>query len=206
MAKPRSIISAGSTGYSPEFHIVAVARTVGALEELDDRIKAKGGAATLAPMDITDEGAMAHLCRSLHDRWGPAALWVHTAIHAPPLSPAAHADPKDFAKTFEVNVTATQRLIRMVGALLAENGRAIFFDDPRAGEKFFSLYGASKAAQIALARSWAAESERTGPHVSIVSPAPMSTALRGRFFPGEDRGSLTHPTAEAARLRAMVVG
>ncbi|MEL7027334.1 MAG: SDR family NAD(P)-dependent oxidoreductase, partial [Pseudomonadota bacterium] len=124
---------------APSFHVVAVARTVGGLEELDDRIRARGGEATLAPLDITDEGAMAHLCRSIHDRWGPAALWVHTAIHAPPLAPAPHADAKDFSKTFDVNVTATQRLIRMVGALLADDGRAVFFDDHRSGEKFFSV-------------------------------------------------------------------
>ena len=130
----RGLGSALSEALAPEFHIVAVARTVGGLEELDDRIKAKGGEATLAPLDITDEDAVAHLCRSIHDRWGPAALWVHTAVHAPPLSPAPHADPKDFSKTFELNVTATQRLIRMVGALLAEDGRAVFFDVPRAGE------------------------------------------------------------------------
>lgn len=202
----RGLGAALAEALAPEFHIVAVARTVGGLEELDDRIKAKGGEATLAPLDITDEGAMAHLCRSVHDRWGPAALWVHTAIHAPPMSPAPQADAKDFAKTFDLNVTATQRLIRMVGALLAENGRAVFFDDARAGEKFFSVYGASKAAQIALARSWAAETERTGPKVAVLRPKPMPTALRARFFPGEDRDSLAHPSEEAQRLRAEVVG
>jgi len=191
---------------APEYHIVAVARTVGGLEELDDRIKAKGGAATLAPIDITDEAAVAHLCRSVFDRWGPAALWVHTAVHAPPLSPATHAAAKDFQKTFDVTVTATQRLIRMVGALLADDGRAVFFDDPRAGEKFFSVYGAAKAAQIALARSWAAETARTGPKVMVLEPRPMPTAVRARFFPGEDRGALTPPAAEAARLLPAIVG
>ncbi|MEL7105565.1 MAG: SDR family NAD(P)-dependent oxidoreductase [Pseudomonadota bacterium] len=202
----RGLGAALAEALAPQFHIVAVARTVGGLEELDDRIKAKGGEATLAPLNITDEGAMAHLCRSLHDRWGPAALWVHTAVHAPPLSPAPHADPKDFAKTLDVNVTATQRLIRMVGALLGQDGRAVFFDDARAGEKFFSLYGASKAAQIALARSWAAETERTGPSVAVLSPAPMSTAVRARFFPGEDRASVASPKAQAEELLAQVVG
>ena len=185
---------------APDFHVVAVARTVGGLEELDDRIKARGGAATLAPLDVTDEGAMAHLCRSLYDRFGQASLWAHAAVHAPPLCPAPHGDPKDFEKTVAVNVTATQRLIRMVGALLADDAKALFFDDPRAGEKFFSLYGASKAAQIALARSWAAETERTGPHVLIQTPRPMATAVRARFFPGENREALATPMDEANRL------
>ena len=80
------------------FHIVAVARTTGALEELDDRIQAKGGQATLAPMDITNADAMAHLCRGIHDRWGHADLWLHTAIHAP-LAPAGHIDAKDWDKS-----------------------------------------------------------------------------------------------------------
>ena len=202
----RGLGAALAEALAPDFHIVAVARTVGGLEELDDRIKAKGGEATLAPLDITDEGAMAHLCRSIYDRWGPAALWVHTAIHAPPLSPAVHGAAKDFQKTFDINVTATQRLIRMVGVLLSDDGRAVFFDDPRGGEKFFSLYGASKSAQIAMARSWAAETERTGPSVKILSPEPMPTAVRARFFPGEDRARLTGTAEEAARLLPEIVG
>lgn len=201
----RGIGAALAEALAPAFHIVAVARTVGGLEELDDRIKAKGGEATLAPLDITDEGAMAHLCRSIHDRWGPAALWVHTAIHAPPLSPAPLSAAKDFDKTFNVNVTATQRLIRMVGALLAADGKAVFFDDPRAGEKFFSLYGASKAAQIALARSWAAEAENTGPRVQILTPRPTATAVRARFFPGEDRDALADGHTTAAKLLGNIL-
>lgn len=202
----RGLGAALAEALAPDFHIVAVARTVGGLEELDDRIKAKGGEATLAPLDITDEGAMAHLCRSIHDRWGRAALWVHTAVHAPPMTPATHATHKDFSKTFDVTVTATQRLIRMVGALLANDGRAVFFDDARAGEKFFSVYGAAKAAQIAMARSWAAEAERTGPRVKVLTPNPMPTAVRARFFPGEDRTRLTSPAEEAARLLPEIVG
>ena len=73
---------------SKTHHVVAVARTVGALEELDDRIKAQGGQATLAPMDICVPEAMAQLCRSIHDRWGKLDLWAHAAVHAPPLTPA----------------------------------------------------------------------------------------------------------------------
>ncbi len=181
-------------------HIVAVARTTGALEELDDRIKAAGGEATLAPMDITKPDAMAQLCRSIHDRWGHVDLWVHTAIHAAPLSPAATIDARDWDKSVACNVTATGQLIPYVAPLLPQTGTALFFDDPRAGEKFYGAYGATKAAQIALAQSWAAETVKTGPHVRILRPAPMSTALRARFHPGEDRSALAHPRDEAARL------
>jgi NAD(P)-dependent dehydrogenase (short-subunit alcohol dehydrogenase family) len=185
-------------------HIVAVGRTTGALEELDDRIKELGGQATLAPMDITKPDAMAQLCRSIHDRWGRVDLWAHTAIHAAPLSPASTVDARDWDKSVACNVTATGQLIPYVAPLLGQDGTALFFDDPRAGHKFFGAYGATKAAQIALAQSWAAETAKTGPRVHVLTPAPMPTATRARFFPGEDRAPLAHPRDEAARLLALL--
>ena len=181
-------------------HVVAVARTVGALEELDDRIQAAGGTATLAPMDVTKPDAMAQLCRSIHDRWGGIAIWAHTAVQVPPLAPAAHIDAKDLQKAVECNVTATGILIPYVAPLLGTGGTALFFDDPAADAKFHGAYGATKRAQIALARAWAQESAARGPAVHILSPAPMPTALRARFHPGEDRAALTAPADEARRL------
>ena len=185
-------------------HIVAVGRTTGALEELDDRIQAKGGTATLAPMDITNIDAMAQLCRSIYDRWGALDIWAHTAIHAAPLTPATYLDQKDWQKSVDVNVTATGKLIPFLAPLLGETGTAIFFDDNHAGEKFFGAYGASKTAQIALAKSWAAETVKTGPQVRILEPNPMRTATRARFHPGENTETLADPKAEAIRLIAMV--
>lgn len=187
------------------WHVVAVARTTGALEELDDRVRAAGlpgaGALTLAPMDITTDDAMRHLCRSIHDRWGGVGLWVHAAIHAAPLAPAGHVDGRDWDKSLAVNARATGTLIPMVEPLLrAHGGTALFLDDPRAGQPFFGAYGATKAAQMALARSWQAETARTGPRVVIATPAPMPTATRARFFPGEDRTPLADPRAEATRI------
>jgi NAD(P)-dependent dehydrogenase (short-subunit alcohol dehydrogenase family) len=97
------------------WHVVAVARTVGGLEELDDRVKRAGlpgaGALTLAPMDVTNDDAMRHLCRSIHDRWGGLNLWVHAAIHAAPLAPAGHIDQKDWEKSLATNTRATGMLI-----------------------------------------------------------------------------------------------
>ncbi len=200
----RGLGAALAEALAPTHHIVAVARTTGALEELDDRIKARGGSATLAPMDVTDPAAMATLCRGIHDRWGRLDLWLHTAIHAAPLSPANFVDAKDWTKSVAVNATATSVLIPYVAPLLGETGHAVFFDDPRAGQKFFGAYGATKAAQMALARSWAAETGRTGPRVTILAPAPMPTALRARFFPGEDREALTPCAVEAARLVSLL--
>jgi NAD(P)-dependent dehydrogenase (short-subunit alcohol dehydrogenase family) len=185
---------------APTHHIIAVAKTVGALEELDDAVQAAGGAATLAPMDITVDAAMQQLCRGIFDRWGKLDLWLHTAIHAAPLAPAGHIGPKDLSKSMAINVEATARLIAYVSPLLGQSGKAVFFDDPRGGQQFFGAYGATKAAQIALARSWQAESVKTGPRVQILTPAPMPTATRARFYPGEDRRPLHEPKAEAARL------
>ena len=194
----RGLGAAVAEALAPTHHVIAVARTVGGLEELDDRIRAAGGATTLAPMDVTDDGAMQHLCRGIHDRWGGLALWVHTAIHAAPLAPAAMIDPKDLARSLDANVTATHRLIAYVAPLLGTDGTAVFLDDPMADAKHAGAYGASKRAQIALARAWSLES--TAPYVVVHTPAPMPTALRARFLPGEDRSRLTPCAEEAARL------
>lgn len=185
---------------APRFHIVAVARTVGGLEALDDRIKARGGSATLAPMDITKSDAMAQLCRSIHDRWRGLALWAHTAIHAAPLTPANHIDLKDWDRTLSTNLGAMGCLIPYIAPLLGATGQALFFEDDHAGEKFFGHYGTTKSAQIALARSWAAETVKIGPRVQILAPRPMDTAVRMRFHPGEDKAALASPESEAARL------
>lgn len=185
-------------------HVVAVARTTGALEELDDRIQAAGHSATLAPMDITNPDAMRQLCRNIYDRWGKIAIWAHTAVHAAPLSPAVHMDVRDWDRSVATNVTATGHLIPSIAPLLGEAGQAMFFEDFKAGEKFAGAYGATKAAQIALARSWQAESAKHGPKVHIVSPRPMATATRARFYPGEDRSVLGDPRDEASRLIGLL--
>ncbi|MEL6563996.1 MAG: SDR family NAD(P)-dependent oxidoreductase [Pseudomonadota bacterium] len=189
---------------APTHHIIAVGRTTGALEELDDAIKAQGGAATLAPMDITTDAAMQTLCRGIYDRWGHLDLWAHTAVHAAPLAPAQMINAKDMSKSVAANVTATATLISYVAPLLGTDGQALFLDDPRAGDKFFGAYGATKAAQLALARSWQAETVKTGPQVHIATPAPMPTATRARFFPGEDRTTLADPQGEAAHILATL--
>ena len=200
----RGLGAALAEALAPDYHILAVGRTTGALEELDDRIKAKGGEATLAPMDICVPQAMATLCRGIHDRWGTLDLWLHTAVHAAPLAPANHVDAKDMAKSVACNITATSTLITYVAPLLGQTGTAVFFDDPRAGQKFFGSYGATKAAQLALARSWQAETVNTGPQVKIVTPAPMPTATRARFYPGEDRSPLADIHAQAAAVLAQL--
>ena len=170
----RGLGAALAEALAPTHHIIAVAKTTGALEELDDRIQAKGGTATLAPMDVNNSDAMATLCRGIFDRWGALDLWLHTAVHAAPLTPTSHIDNKDLAKSIACNVTATATLIAYVSPLLREGGQAVFFDDPRAGEKFFGSYGASKAAQIARASLVCRAQIVSMPSAMIMSSATRS--------------------------------
>ena len=188
-------------------HVVAVARNVGALEELDDWIKTAGGQATLAPMDVTDEGAMAHLCRSLHERWGRADIWVHAAIHVTALTPAPHLAAKDLDKLIATNIRAFARLMAFVDPLIAPapKPQALFFDD-QWDAKFAGPYGMFKAAQRAMIQSWQAETAKFPLKVHLVQPRPMPTAVRARFYPGEDRSVLFHPQDEAARLLPVLQG
>jgi len=187
--------------------VVAMARTVGGLEDLADAIGAAGGPVpTLVPLSITDEGGMQRLCLAVHERWGRLDLVIHAAAHAAPLSPAEHIEPRDFDQSVEINLRGTARLIAMVQPLLAASpsGRFVHVTDNRAGQTFFGSYGATKAAAEALVRSWAAESARLGPRVTLFHPNPMPTALRARFFPAEDPVPLAACADEAARLLATL--
>lgn len=189
------------------WHVVALARTVGGLEDLADAIEAAGGSITLVPLDITDEGGLQRTARAIHDRWGRLDLLIHAAAHAAPCAPAGLLAEKDLDKSLAVNARATQRLIAMCDPLLkaSPQGRAIYVaDTSRTGEGFFGAYGASKAAGLALIRAWARESAQTGPKVDVFTPEPMPTAVRGRFYPGEDQGRLSPCDAEAARLLAGI--
>lgn len=214
MSDKIALITGASRGFgaalaealAPDYHILAVARTVGALEELDDRIRAKGGKATLAPMDVTNADAMRQLCHATYERWGKVDLWVHCAVHVPPLSPADHIGEKDWAKTVGTGVTAMGMLIPFISPLLraSEAGCAVLVDDPASG-KFYGAYAAMKAAQRALFDAWALETANLGnPRVLRFTPEPMATATRARFHPGEDRSVLAHPRSQAERLVALL--
>jgi NAD(P)-dependent dehydrogenase (short-subunit alcohol dehydrogenase family) len=187
-------------------HVIALARTVGGLEDLDDKISSTGGNTTLTPLDIRDDAGLERLGAAIHDRWGRIDLWLHTAIHAAPLQPAEHIDAKELDQTIAVNIRAFQRLIRVADPLLrlADHPMALIAADDQAGVKFHGTYAAAKAAQSALTRAWAAES---GARITIaeIVPPPMPTALRARFHPGEDRAPLCPIDEAAARLMARLV-
>ena len=187
------------------FHIIALARTSGGLEDLDDIITSAHGTTTLVPLDITDESGLQRMAQAVQQRWGKLDLLVHCAAHAAPLAPASQVNAKDFDKSWAINVKATLSLIAATEDLLrAGKGHAVFIDDPRAGHAFTAAYGASKLAQKAIATAWQGECTRLGPKITFFTPNPMPTALRARFHPGEDRAKLASCENEAARLLAQI--
>lgn len=189
----------------PDEHIIAVARTVGGLEELDDAVQANGGSATLVPLDITDETGLQNLGKSIFDRWGQLDLFIHCAAVPAPLAPVGHIDAKDLDRVWAVNARGTQRLITMLDPLLkTATGTAVHCHDTHLDAKFGSAYRASKSAALNFVESWKDEAADIGPTVKVFEPGPMPTALRARFHPGEDRSNLSTPEIEAAKLLALI--
>ena len=183
------------------YHVIALARTVGGLEELADVIEAKGQSVTLVPLDVTDEAGLQRMCLSIFERWKQLDLLVHCAVHAPLLTPMDALVDKDYDTTMAVNARATARIIALTEPLLrVANGTAIFMDDPHSGEKFFAAYAASKAAASSMVQSFQAETANLKPRVILHTPAPMPTATRARFHPGEDKAVLARPVDEAKRM------
>jgi NAD(P)-dependent dehydrogenase (short-subunit alcohol dehydrogenase family) len=189
---------AGARGH----HVIAVARTVGGLEELDDAVRAAGGQATLVPLDLTDDPALDRLGEAIATRWGRLDLWLHCAVHAAPLSPAPMIDARELGRSIDLNIRATARLIAVTDRVLrtADAGRAVLMDDDHAGESFFATYAATKAAARTLWQAWANETRKTSFRALLAHPPAMPTATRARFFPGERREALTHPKVVAPRL------
>ncbi len=160
-------------------HVVALARTQGALDELDDEIGAMGGQATLVPCDLADFDALDRLGAALFDRFGRLDVLVGNGGILGPLTPLAHADPKDWNKVMAVNVTANWRLIRSLDPLLRASsaGRALFITSGAAHrarmKPYWGPYAVSKAALEAIARTYAAE--------NIFMVCGDSLSCRGNF-------------------------
>ncbi|MFC3165158.1 SDR family NAD(P)-dependent oxidoreductase [Ciceribacter thiooxidans] len=185
-------------------HVIACARTVGGLEELDDAIKAVGGSATLVPFDLADMQAIDTLGASIFERWGKLDILVANAGILGVISPIGHVEAKVFEKVMAINVTATWRLIRSVEPLLvkSDQGRAVIMSSAAAHKcrPFWGPYSASKAAVEALARTWAGETQRLPLRVVSVDPGATRTAMRAQAMPGEDPSTLPHPSEVAARI------
>lgn len=184
-------------------HVLLLARTQGALEELYDTITKAGGEATGVPMDITDYDAIDRLGASLAERYGKLDLLVGNAGVLGQLTPVAHIDPKEFDKAMAVNVTANARLIRSLEPLLmqADAPRAVFTTSGAAQKcgPFWGTYSTTKAALDALVKSWAHEHANDKLRANLLSPGPIKTAMRAQAMPGEDPETLPTP-AELAPL------
>ncbi|MGO9672868.1 MAG: SDR family NAD(P)-dependent oxidoreductase [Methylocella sp.] len=192
-------------------HVIALARTQGALEDLDDAIRAEGGeGATLTPCDVTDFDALDRLGATIFARWGKLDILVGNAGALGPISPLGHVEPRHWDETFAVNVTANWRLIRSLDPLLraSDAGRAAFITSGVAHASVFrpywGPYAASKAALEALARTYAAETMNITPvRVMLVNPGPMRTKMRAQAMPGEDPLILKTPEELAPKIAAI---
>jgi NAD(P)-dependent dehydrogenase (short-subunit alcohol dehydrogenase family) len=179
--------------------VVAVARTQGALEELDDEIRAAGGLRpTLVPLDLADGAAIDQLGLAIHERHGRLDLLVHAAAMLGGLSPVSHIDLKTWDKAVALNLTAVFRLLRSTERLLkaAPRGRALVFTTGRVArpKAFWGAYGATKAASEHLVQTWGDELENTTVRAVLIDPSAMRTKMRAEAMPGEDPATLPDPS------------
>jgi len=186
-------------------HVVAVARTVGGLEELDDAVRAAGSAATLVPLDMHDYAGLYRLAAALDERHGRLDVLVGNAAMAATLSPLDHIEPKLWEEMMALNVTANWHLIRAMAALLkrSDAGRAVFVTSRAAtlARAYWAPYSVSKAALNVLAQTYAAETSSTAVRVSLFDPGATRTRMRALVMPGED--PMTLPTAEEVAAQIL---
>jgi NAD(P)-dependent dehydrogenase (short-subunit alcohol dehydrogenase family) len=179
-------------------HVVATGRTQGALEELDDAIRAAGSAATLVPLDMQDYAGIYRLAAALDERHQRLDGLVGNAAIVGQRSPLGHVDPKSWDETMAVNVTANYHLIRAMDPLLrrAASGRAVFMTSGAAthARAYSGPYSVSKAALNVLVRTYSAETDSTSVRVNLFNPGPTRTRMRAQVMPGED--PMTLPTPE----------
>jgi NAD(P)-dependent dehydrogenase (short-subunit alcohol dehydrogenase family) len=185
-------------------HVVALARTVGGLEELDDKIGEAGGTATLVPLDLRDYDGLYRLAAALTERHGWLDVVVGNAAVAGVPSPLGHIEPKDWDEAIAINVTANWHMIRAMDALLRKSdaGRAVFVTSGVAwtARAYFAPYSVSKAALDVVARTYAAETATTPIKVNLFSPGPTRTRMRAKMMPGEDPSTLPTPDEVAEKI------
>ncbi len=178
-------------------HVIALARTQGALESLDDEIRAKGSSATLVPVNIKDFEAFDRLGAAIHERWGKLDILLGNAGVLGELAPITHIDQPVWDEVMAINVTANYRLIRALDPLLraSDAGRAIFVSSGAAHKAtaYWGPYAISKAALEILVRTYAAETLTTPLKVMLLNPGPLRTNMRRAAMPGEDPTTLKTP-------------
>jgi NAD(P)-dependent dehydrogenase (short-subunit alcohol dehydrogenase family) len=187
--------------------VVITARTQGGLEETDDAIRARGGEATLLPLDLLEGEQIDAIGPTLFQRFGRLDVLVHNAGALGRLTPVSHILPDDWADVVAVNLSAAWRLIRTCDPLLrlAPAGRAVFVTESRAREPraYWGAMGATKAGMEHLVLTWAQEVATTRLCVNLFDPGPVATRMRSNAFPGEVRSVLPEPEAVAPALTAL---
>jgi len=188
-------------------HVVAVARTVGGLEELDDAIQAAGSSATLTPLDVRDYGGLYKLAAALNERYGQLDVLVGNAAMGGVPSPLDHIEPKAWDDMMAVNVTANWHLIRAMDPLLkrSDAGRAVFITSgvSTIARAYWAPYSVSKAALDTLARTYADETTSTAVRVNLFNPGPTRTRMRALAMPGEDPLALPTPEQVAEKILGL---
>jgi NAD(P)-dependent dehydrogenase (short-subunit alcohol dehydrogenase family) len=188
-------------------HVLLLARTQGALEELDDTIRTSGGSATLIPMDLKETDAIARLGPAIAERWGRLDVLVGNAGLLGEIAPLTHIDQPVWDAVMKVNVTANWHLLRALDPLLrtSEAGRAVFITSSAATscKSYWGAYTISKAALNALARIYAAETATTSIKVMLANPGALRTRMRKAAMPGEDAGLLRTPEDFAPALARL---
>jgi NAD(P)-dependent dehydrogenase (short-subunit alcohol dehydrogenase family) len=189
-------------------HVIALARTQGALEELDDEVRALGKTVTLVPLDLLDFAGIDRLGAALFQRHKKLDLLVAAAAELGPLSPLAHVRPEDFERTLALDLTANYRLIRSLDPLLraSSSACAIFLTGgvpEGAHAAYWGPYAAAKAGLEAMVRAYAAEVAHARVRVHLADPGPTRTALRAKAFPGEAPSGLPKPKDAAEAIVAL---
>jgi len=178
--------------------VIALARTTGALEEVDDEIRSFGGKASLVPFDLTDGEGIERLAAALSERFGALDILVLNAATIGELAPVADIDPKVWVHTLNLNVTANWRLLRALDPMLRKSAdaRVVALTSKVGGEEaraFWGAYAVSKAALEMLIETHAAEMKNTTIRHAIIYPGAMRTDMRKVAMPGEDPMTLPHP-------------
>ena len=192
-------------------HVILTARTASALEEVEERIHNAGGAATIAPMDLTEGDHIKKLAEAVAGRWGSLDVLVLNAAMLGSLSPVEHLDPKELGRVFALNVHANQALIAAFDPLLRRAAKADVIgvtssvgSEPRA---FWGGYGASKAAFETLLGTYADETAHAAKlRVRTLDPGATRTRMRQLAFPGEEPESLKGPEVVAAAIVKHLLG
>ena len=190
-------------------HVVLAARTVGALEVVDDKVRAAGGSATLVPVDLRDFIKIDELAARILDRWGRLDILVGNAAEFGVFSPLGHIDPATWAEVMDLNLTANWRLIRAMDPLLraAPAGRAIFVTSEVAHgiHPYWGPYAISKAALEMLVKIYAGEITKTRVRANLIDPGIVRTRLRARAFPGENPAHLPPPESVSDAFLALAI-